>query len=342
MNVAKKMLTTYQGKEIFLITLSNDNGVVVNILNFGATIKDILLPGSGGHLEGVALSYDAVEAYFDDPHYIGCVIGRYANRIADGMLTIGDKVYQLSRNETDHNNHLHGGYCGFNKKVWDVSRTFQGFGDSGVVLSLTSPHSEEGYPGNLEVEVSYILSDTNELFIRFKAVTDQPTVVSLTNHTYFDLSAGQHDISSNILSIAADAFTPTDERHIPLGNIAPLHQTAFDLRRPRKIGDFMHMIPTLNYCIRRVKNHEFRVAATLSDRNSARKLEVLTTSPGLQLYCGNYLSGRFKPFSGICLEPQYYPDSPNHPEFPSTILKPGQVYSEVTSYRFTWSDKNHL
>ncbi|HEY0769997.1 MAG TPA: aldose epimerase family protein, partial [Sphingobacteriaceae bacterium] len=210
--------------------------------------------------------------------------------------------------------------------------TFKESGKAGVVLSLVSPDLEEGYPGNLTVEVTYTLSNLNELSIAYKASTDQPTVVNLTNHTYFNLSAGKRDISSHLIYINATEFTPTDDSYIPLGSIEPVENSIFDLREAKQVGEFMHQIITANYCL---NNHkEFEFAARLSDPESGKSLEIRTTNPGLQLYCGNYLSGNFKPFSGICLEPQFYPDSPNHTQFPSTLLLPGEVYNEVISYKF--------
>jgi len=307
-------------------------GAVVNIINYGAIIKDILIPGLNNIPDNQVLSYDAIAEYYDDPHYVGCIVGRYANRISGGLLNINTNTWFLSLNEINNNNHLHGGYQGFNKRVWNIDDTFSTMAEAGVTLSRVSPHLEEGYPGNLNVGITYILSNANELFIKYKAMTDQATVINLTNHTYFNLSAGKRDISSYLLSIKADEYTPTNAQYIPDGHIEPVRNSIFDLRSHKKVGDFMHKIPTLNYCLNNKK--EFKLVATLTDPQNKRSLEVRTTSPGLQLYCGNYLSGKFKPFSGICLEPHYYPNSPNQSEFPSALLLAGQVYDEITSYKF--------
>lgn len=332
MRVKKELLATYNGHNIFMIMLYNDIGAMVNIINYGAIIKDILIPGLDNVPYNQVLSYDTVEEYYSDPHYLGCIVGRYANRISGGQLNINGNKYFLSINEVDNNNHLHGGFQGFNKKVWDVGNTFSTVAEAGVTLSAVSTHLEEGYPGNLKVDVTYTLSNSNELIIKYNATTDQPTVINLTNHSYFNLSAGVRDISSYLLSINADEYTPANQQYIPDGRIQSVDNSIFDLRSGKRVGDFMHTIDTANYCLNNKK--EFKLAATLTDPLSNRRLEVRTTNPGLQLYCGNYLSGKFKPFSGICLEPHYYPDSPNRPQFPSSILLPGEVYQEATSYTF--------
>lgn len=333
MEVKKEQIARYSGKPVFLVSLRNDKGAVVNILTFGAIVKDIFLPGLNGSIpDNMVLSYDTVDEYIADPHYIGCIVGRYANRIAGGMFTINDQTCQLTKNEEANQNHLHGGYAGFNKKLWDTRKTFVNETECGVSLALTSRHLEEGYPGNLNVEVSYVLSNLNELTITYRASTDIPTVVNLTNHSYFNLSGGKRDISDHNLSIYADEYTPADETYIPFGNIESVDQSIYDLRNPQKAGAFMHQVDTLNYCLN--NNKEFKLAALLSDPDSGRTLEVRTTCPGLQLYCGNYLSGRFEPFAGICLEPHYFPDSPNHMKFPSSVLNPGVEYYEVSSYKF--------
>lgn len=331
MKVSKEWLHRYKDQDVYRITLNNDNGLKVNIINYGAAIESILVPDSKNHTENIVLSYNTIEEYFNDPHYLGCTVGRYANRIAGGIININNKTYQLTQNEAGKN-HLHGGYCGFNKKIWNIDQTINSVDETGVILSVISPDMEEGYPGNLAVEVSYTLTNSNELFIAYKASTDLPTVVNLTNHTYFNLSGGKHDISSHLLTINAAEFTPIHDNYIPLGSIKPVENSIFDLRKPKPAGEFMHQIITANYCL---NNHkEFEFAARLSDPESGKSLEIRTTNPGLQLYCGNYLSGNFEPFSGICLEPQYYPDSPNHPQFPSTVLLPGEVYNEIISYKF--------
>jgi len=332
MEIKKKWISTYRQQDIFLITLSNE-ACIVNIINYGAIVKDLLLRGTNNKYENLILSYDTVEEYYADPYYMGGTIGRYANRISGGYLTIRDKSYQLSRNENSVN-HLHGGYEGFNRKVWKVENEFEESRGVGVSLSLVSHHLEEGYPGNLAVEVRYMLSPANELIIQYKATTDRPTVVNLTNHCYFNLSGGKRNISNHLLCVKADEYTPASDQYIPDGTIASVNNSIFDLRMPTKVAEVMHQIPTVNYCL--ADQGAFKLAATLTDLQSGNCVEVRTTSPGLQLYHGNYLAGSHEPFSGICLEPQHYPDSPNQPNFPSTLLLPGQTYNEITSYRFLY------
>ncbi|TZF82090.1 galactose mutarotase [Pedobacter sp. BS3] len=319
----------YKGEDIFNISLHNDAGMIVTILNFGAIIKEILFPYGNGSRRNMVLSYPDDRQYYTDPHYIGCVVGRYANRIAGGKLILGDEMYQLSLNENG-NSHLHGGFTGFNKKVWHIAGTFTDNDSASVTLTATSPHLEEGYPGYLTVEITYTLTRSNELQIHYRAVTDKPTIVNLTNHTYFNLSGGERDISNNTLSVNADAYTPANDQYIPTGNIEGVEHSGFDLRTPVKVSEIMHRMPTINYCL----SHNDSPAAILIDSESGCRLEVRTTKPGLQLYFANYLDKPFTPFAGICLEPQFYPDSPNHPLFPSTLLVPGQTYEHSTWYRF--------
>lgn len=332
MQVKKKLITKHNGRDIWMISLTNDVGTIVNIINYGAIVKDILMPDVNGAITNLVLTYDEVGDYFNDPHYLGCVVGRYANRISGGSLKIGDKLYQLSINEADNDNHLHGGFQGFSKKVWKIDEMFRNDTGAGVTLSVISPHLDEGYPGNVKARVTYILSNENELQINYKATTDQATAVNLTNHSYFNLSGGSRDISSYLLSVQADAYTPTDSRYIPYGNIEPVKQSVYDMHTPKKINEFMHNVPTLNYCID--NNRELKQVAMVTDPQSKMQLAVKATNPGLQLYFGNYLSGQHQPFHGICLEPHCYPDSPNHANFPSALLLPGQVYNETTSYQF--------
>lgn len=332
MEVKKQLVAHYKGLDIVMISLISDAGTIVNIINYGATIKDFLMPGANG-IANLVLTYKQVEDYFNDDHYLGCIVGRYANRIAGGLLKIDKKTYQLAINEAENNNHLHGGFEGFNKKVWQVAKTSQSQTTASVTLSFLSPHLDEGFPGNLQVEVTYTLSNQDELQIDYKAITDMPTVVNLTNHSYFNLSGGETDISSYLLTVHADAYTPTNDQYIPSGKLEPVMGSFYDMRVLKNINEFMHEVPTLNYCLN--KPGEYKQAATVVDPVSNMQLEVKTTNPGLQLYFGNYLNDQHKPFYGICLEPHSYPDSPNQPHFPSTLLLPGQTYQETTTYKFS-------
>ena len=332
MSVDRKLVTNYKGEDIFLISLTNAHGCIVAVTNFGAIIKDFLVPQADGKLANMVLTYENISGYFDDPHYIGCTVGRYANRIAAGSFELNNEPVQLTINELSNTNHLHGGFTGFNKRVWTVSETFEGETGSGVVLKLSSQHLEEGYPGNLQVELRYTLTDANKLILTYKATTDRPTVVNLTNHSYFNLSGGTQDISTHILSIKSNQFTPANKQYIPSGEISAVESTTYDLQQGKKVKDLMHQVVTLNYCLD--NQGELKLAAVLTDPASRVSLQVSTTCPGLQLYFGNYLDGSFAPFSGLCLEPQHYPDSPNHANFPSAQLLPGEVYQEITVYQF--------
>lgn len=331
MGLSQKLVANYQGEDIHLISLSNTSGCTVAITNFGAIIKDVLLPQPDGRLANRVLSYENVQDYFDDRHFIGCTIGRYANRISGGAFSLNGEQIQLSLNETARKNHLHGGFVGFNKRVWSIGDTFEDGSGINVILQLLSPHLEEGYPGNLEVELRYTLTESNQLILSYKATTDRPTIVNLTNHSYFNLSGGKRDISNHVLCVKSDYYTPADGNYIPNGKILPVDNTIYDLRQGRSARKFMHEADTLNFCL--ANERELKLAAVLTESESGNSLEISTTCPGLQLYCGNYLDGSFKPFAGICLEPHYYPDSPNHDNFPSAALLPGEVYQETTVYK---------
>ena len=328
MKVTKTLIGSYLGRDTYVISLQGET-CRVNILSYGAAIKDFFVPGVGGKLENIVLSYDDVADYYTDSNYIGSVVGRYAGRIAGGSLNIDNCPYQLTRNE--NGNHLHGGDQGLSKKLWNVERIFEDAAVAGVTLSVRSPHLEEGYPGNLEAEVTYRLSGDQTLWMAFKAVTDRPTVVNLTNHAYFNLAGGGKDISSHILTIPAAQYLRDGENFIPTGSVTPVHGSVFDLRMPTPVSAVMRRVPPVNYVLRNRK--DFRLAATLSEPESGRDLEVRTTCPALQLYCGNFLTGKYSPYAGICLEPQGFPDAPNHPSFPSTLLRPGDVYHEVSSFK---------
>lgn len=331
MGVSHKLISSYERQDIYLVELKNNKGCVVNVSNYGATIKDFLLPQADGKLANMVLSYPDIESYFTDPHYIGCTVGRYANRIAGGKFSLGENSIELTVNELSNDNHLHGGFNGFNKKVWTLSGTFEDETGSGCTLKLSSSNMDEGYPGNLEVEINYTLTDDNELILTYKATTDQATIVNLTNHSYFNLTAGDQDISSHSLCVNSKSYTPADKKYIPTGEILPVKGTIYDLIEPQEVRQFMHDADTVNYCLD--NQGELKLAAVL-EAPGGITMEVSTTCPGLQLYCGNYLDGNFSPFSGICLEPHCYPDSPNHANFPSAQLMPGEIYKETTIYKF--------
>lgn len=330
MQAIQKPAGIYEGSEVFEISLTGAQ-CTVNILNYGAVIKDILFGDEGGRVRNLVLHYDEVADYFTDPSYMGSVVGRYAGRIAGGQLRLDGRDYRLSLNEGG--NHLHGGFRGFNRKVWQVETLTDGPGMAGVVLKTFTPDGDEGYPGNLEASVTYMLSEDGELSVTYQARTDSPTIVNLTNHTYFNLSGEGAAIAPHELMIAAETYTPTDSQHIPDGTIRSVSGTPFDLRTPQPLSRVMTEIRPVNYCLN--NGGVLSLAAVLTYPDPAICLEVWTTAPGFQLYLADYLSGKYPAFSGICLEPQYYPDSPHHPAFPQALLSPGDAYLERTCFRFS-------
>lgn len=331
-------------------TLMNKNGMVVRITNYGATITSIIVPDKNGEFADIALGYDTVEGYINAVNrpYFGSVVGRYGNRIAKGKFTLDGVEYELATNNNE--NHLHGGNMGYDKLVWDAKACSC---CNKVILNYLSRDGEEGYPGNLDIEVVYTLTDDNEIKIDYKATTDKATPVNLTNHTYFNLAGeGSGTINNHILMINASNTTPVDEGLIPTGKLAAVKGTPFDFRKPKKIGkDIEKKDQQLkygggydhNWVLDKEKPGEMSLAATLYEPNSGRFMEVFTKEPAIQFYGGNFLDGRLKGKSGrtynyrdgMCLETQHSPDSPNNPQWPSTILRPGDTYATSTIYKFS-------
>jgi aldose 1-epimerase len=296
-------------------TLTNAHGLQVRATNYGGIIMSILAPDRHGRLADVVLGHDSVDGYRDNPRYLGAIIGRCANRIANAQFTIDGTTYRLAANIGP--NHLHGGVQGFDKVVWKATAT----GTRSVALDYTSPDGEEGYPGTLRVRVTYTVTDRNELIVDYLATTDRATPVNLTQHSYFNL-AGEGDTFSHLLQINADAMTPLDETKIPTGAIVPVAGGRLDFRSLKEIGDsgFDH-----NFVLNRSGSGLVH-AARVEEPRSGRTLDVHTTEPGLQFYSGHRL--------GFCLETQQYPDAPNQPQFPSTILPAGATYRSKTVFVF--------
>ena len=332
------------GKKVFLYTLTNKNGVQVKISNYGGTVTSWTVRDKQGNMGNILLGFDSLSGYLAKPPYFGALIGRYGNRIAGGKFKIDTANYTLATN--NGKNHLHGGNKGFDKVVWDASIT----ADSVPALTLhyVSKDGEEGYPGNLTVTVKYSLSDDDELAIEYNAETDKPTVINLTQHNYYNLT-GDHSntILDHTLMIDADHYTPVDSTLIPTGEIKPVKGTPFDFTNPTKVGARIDSVKggyDHNWVLNK-KDNSLQLVATLSDDKSGRKMEVYTTEPGLQFYSGNFLDGTIKdsngkPFTvhtGMCLETQHFPDSPNEPSFPTTLLKPGEKYHSVTKYKISVS-----
>lgn len=298
-------------------------GVQVRVLSYGGIVQSVEMPDRDGRTADVVLGFAGLDGYLENPGpYLGALVGRYANRIAGGRFPLDGLTYAIVRN--DGPNSLHGGECGFDKRVWDVTPV-----EHGLRLSRVSRHGEEGFPGRLEVSATYRLDADGALRIAYEAVTDAPTVVNLTNHTYWNLS-GSGNAGGHELRIAAGHYTPVDADAIPTG-IAPVEGTRFDFRSTRKTGSgYDH-----NFVLDKGVTGTPVEVAELSDPASGRVLTVATTEPGIQLYTGEHLNGSFAPGDGVALETQHFPDSPNRPEFPSTELRPGQVFRSETVYGFS-------
>jgi len=341
--------TTADGKTADLYTLKNKNGMQVSITNFGATVVSIMAPDKTGKMADVALGYDDLAGYELNKNYLGVLVGRYGNRIAHGKFSIDGTEYTLAKNNGD--NSLHGGIKGFNKAMWEAKDVSKG-GEAAVEMKYVSKDGEEGYPGNLSVTVVYTLTNKNELKIDYSATTDKKTVVNLTNHTYFNLAGqGNGDILKHELMINADTFTPVDSGLIPTGELKKVEGTPFDFRKATAIGARIDADDEQirlgggydhNFVLNRQKATGLSLAARVSDPASGRTMEVWTTEPGVQFYTGNFLDGSFKGKDGsvyqkrtaLCLETQHFPDSPNHPSFPTTLVKPGEKYHTTTVYKF--------
>jgi aldose 1-epimerase len=340
------------GREAQLFTLKNARGLRVEISDYGGTIVRLFAPDRHGTLADIVLGFDRVEDYVAHSPYFGCLIGRFGNRIANGRFTLGGQTYELAKNNTPNGIpcHLHGGKQGFDKVLWRAE-TANRDGAEALRLRYHSPHLEEGYPGNLEVMVTYTLTHDNALRIDYSAATDQPTPVNLTNHAYFNLAGeGSGDVLGHVLTLHARSYTPVNAGLIPLGRIASVARTPFDFTSPGKIGQRIEMPNEQlrhaggydhNYVIDR-SDDALTLAAAVLEPLSGRTMEVETTEPGIQFYSGNFLEGAFagklghvyQRRHGFCLETQHFPDSPNQPKFPSTILQPGVTFASTTVYRF--------
>jgi aldose 1-epimerase len=339
---------TPDGQNVDLYTLTNKNGMQVAITNFGGIVVRIAVADRQGKTDDVVLGYDSLDGYVKDTAYFGAVIGRYGNRIAQGKFVLDGTTYTLARNNGE--NSLHGGIKGFNKAVWQAREVATKDGPS-VELTYLSKDGEEGYPGNLNVKVLYTLTDRNELKIDYTATTDKKTVLNLTNHSYFNLNPGGSDVLQHVLMIQADKFTPVDAGLIPTGELRSVARTPFDFRKPTAIGarieqDDEQLKLGKGYDHNFVLNGKgdgLELAARVVEPTTGRVLEVLTDEPGVQFYTGNFLDGSVRGKGGkayarrsaFCLETQHFPDSPNHPTFPSTELKPGEKYHTTTIYRFS-------
>ncbi|HKJ62442.1 MAG TPA: aldose epimerase family protein [Hyphomicrobiales bacterium] len=339
------------GAAVDLFTLKNKSGVTVKITEFGGTVTSIITPDREGKMGDIVLGHDDLKPYIGRSQnpYFGGTIGRYANRIAKGKFSIDGTEYTLATNNGE--NHLHGGNEGFDQRVWDGA-SFTNSHGAGVTFTRTSADGEEGYPGNVELTVRFTLTDADELKVEYFATTDKPTPINMTNHSYFNLSGdASRDVLGHVLTIPASFITPTDAGGIPTGELMGVNGTPFDFTTPREIGERIETKHPqieigLGYDHNWVLNNQSNVlkpAAVLTDPASGRSVEIATTEPAIQFYTGNYLDGSitgkggavYKHRYALCLEPQHYPDSPNHPDFPSTLLEPGETYQTTTVYKFT-------
>jgi aldose 1-epimerase len=330
------------GQAVAVYTMTNAAGIQVRAITYGAIVTSLVVPDRSGKRADVVLGFDTLDGYLKDPPYFGAIVGRYGNRIAKGQFTLGGKTFKLATNNGP--NHLHGGLKGFDKVIWEAAAVESEAG-VGVAFTRTSPDGEEGYPGTLKATVTYTLTDKNELAIDYRAVTDKATPVNLTQHSYFNL-AGGGDVLGHELMLNADRYTPVDDTLIPTGELASVQGTPFDFRKLTAIGARINADnPQIKYG--RGYDHNWVLnrtgpglqrAARVVEPKSGRTLEIVTTEPGLQFYSGNFLDGTitgkggrvYALRNGFCLETQHFPDSPNHPNFPSTILKPGETYSSKT------------
>jgi aldose 1-epimerase len=337
------------GREVDLYTLTNKPGATVKVITFGAIVTSLTVPDRQGKFDDVVTGYDSLQGYLKDRSYFGAIAGRYGNRIGKGQFTLDGKKYQVTVN--DGENHLHGGKIGFNKVLW-TAKTVQDSAGPSLQLTYVSRDGEEGYPGTVTLSVTYTLTDNNELRIVYEGTTDKVTVLNPTHHSYFNLSGSfKNTILDHLLMIEADTMTPVDKGLITTGKFLDVTNTPMDFRTPTAIGarineKFEQLIfgkgYDHNWVLKNYVKGKVRKAAEVYEPKSGRVMTVFTDQPGLQFYCGNFLDGTaqgkgvsYQYRTGLCLEAQCFPDSPNKPEFPSVTLKPGEIYHQTTIYQFT-------
>jgi aldose 1-epimerase len=336
------------GSEVFQYTVTNKNGIEMKIINYGAIITSLKTPDKNGKMEDIVLGFDSLDKYLQEPPFFGAIVGRYGNRIAKGKFKLEGKEYSLAINNPP--NSLHGGVKGFDKVFWNIEEIMLPEGPA-LKLTYLSKDMEEGFPGNLQAEAIYTLSDNNELQFHYKATTDKTTVVNLTQHSYFNLTGNtKRNILDHELTIDSDEIVPVDNTLIPTGKFRKVAGTPFDFTTAHTVGERINdkdeqieLGGGYDHCyVIRESKDSLKHAATVTEPVSGRKIDVYTTEPGIQFYSGNFLNGKFtgkgdvayqKRF-GLCLETEHFPDSPNQPQFPSVVLKPGEVYKTTTFYNF--------
>lgn len=340
--------TMPDGKQVTQYTLTNKQGMEMKVITYGGIITSLTAPDKNGTYEDIVLGYDHLEGYLKANPYFGAIIGRYGNRIAKGKFTLDSVEYTLAVNNIG--NHLHGGLLGYDKVVWDAE-PFENETGVGLKLSYLSPDMEEGYPGNLSATVTYTLGNDNTLQFDYQASTDKKTVINMTQHSYFNLSAMKEDVLGHDLLINADEMLPVDSTLIPTGEFRPVGGTPFDFTEAKQVGEDLAVADEqlkiaggFDHCwILNKGSEKMNFVATLSEAKSGRKLDIYTTEPGVQFYSGNFLDGSitgkngvvYKHRSGLCLETQHFPDSPNQSAFPTTVLSPGEAYGSSTKLVFS-------
>jgi len=346
--IEKKPFGQVYGQAVEVYQMTNANGLKASITNYGGTMVSLIVPDKNGKMEDILLGYDNVDGFVANSPYFNALIGRYGNRIAGGKFSLDGKVYTLAAN--NNGNTLHGGLKGFDKVIWNAE-PFENADGVGVKLGYTSKDMEEGYPGNLTVNVIYTLTNRNELIIEYMALTDKATVCNLTQHNYYNLTGSTKDsILGHVLTLNADKFTPIDKGSIPLGQMRQVKGTPMDFTQPRTIGDRINQADEQLECglgydhnwVLNKKGKELSHAATLYEPKSGRVMEIWTEEPAVQFYSGNFLDGTitgkggtvYKQRWGMCLETQHFPDSPNQPAFPTTTLRPGELYKTKTVHKF--------
>ncbi len=344
-SISEKPFGTYDNNDITQYTITNPSGMAVSVINYGGIVTSIMVPDKDDNKGNVILSYDSLSGYLQKNNpYFGALVGRYGNRIANAKFTLDSKTYLLAAN--NNGNSLHGGLKGFDKVVWKAEKLA---GDSSLQLTYVSKDAEEGYPGNLPVKVIYTLTSDNGLMVDYNATTDKATPINLTNHSYFNLSAGKDStILKHVLMINADKFTEVNDNLIPTGKLPAVKGTPMDFTVAKEIGKNIKQVKggyDHNWVLNR-SGSGLEKAATVQDSASGRNMEVWTTQPGVQFYTGNFLDGtllhtangaKYIKHAALCLETQHFPDSPNHPDFPNTILRPGETYHHQTVYKFSTS-----
>lgn len=347
MNITKESFGILpDSTQVYLFTMTNANGLRMKVTNYGGIITSLDVPDRNGKIEDIVLGYDDLDGYLRDTPYFGAIIGRYGNRIANGRFVLDDHEYLLARNNGQ--NSLHGGWKGFDKVVWDV-KELRDSSSVGLRFHYLSKELEEGYPGNLDVTVDYLLTSRNELVIHYQATTDRATPVNLTHHSYFNLNgAGNGTILNHLMQINASRYTVVNQNLIPTGELREIAGTPMDFNIPVAIGDRIAQTGgdpvgyDHNYVLTNPGINN--LAARVTDTASGRIMEVYTDQPGMQFYSGNFLDGtitgkggkKYEQYFGFCLETQHFPDSPNQPSFPSVILRPGEEFRSTTIYRLSW------